>query len=262
MATSEMGVVKEAIRRRWVRIVAVLVVGMLLGAVLGRRGGASYDASATIRMQYPTNLATAPLSDDFSAWLRLADVRAAAAAKTGLVASDYSVNSAVPPANRRLVEVTVSGPNRVNVRRFAEALISEARMKAQAQIADQLTALTGAAAANARALKLADEIAAKTPLMLAKAGANPAAQAAILTLALQSTTSRSTLLEDRGNVAAALAQLNNGVYVQEGPSVAANIAGGGLVTGATRGLVVGFVIVVVWLLVATRRERAAVRDSA
>lgn len=261
MAESEIGVMRRAVRERWLVVVAVVGVLAIAGAVVGRSGPTTYRAAATVRMQFPANLATVPNADDFSAWLRSSEIRAAAASATGLPAGAFSVSAAVPPANKRLVDLRVVGPGRQDARRFIQAMIDAGSAKAAKAVADQVSALRQAAKATEAALADSQEIRARMPELKARAKGDPSAEAAVLSLSIQSANSLSALLQDRAQVAATLSQLTKGVEIQNGPSVAADAAGGGTIGGAIRGTMVGLVVAALWLLWVTRAERAAVREA-
>lgn len=259
MAASEVGVLGRTLRRYWAAALAILVAGAAVGAVLGRTGPTTHRAQATIRLQYPRSLETVPSADDFAAWVREDAVAKPAAAKVGLTPKDFSVSAAVPPSNRRLVTLSVNGPGRGQARGYLSGLIEGGRGRAEQLVADQLGALRKAAQANKAALAYAERVAKRAEDLIAETDEDPLAQATALSLAMQANSSKAALLDDQASIAAQLSQLERGVEIQSGPSVSANPAAGGPVAGAVRGGIVAVALVAVWLLIATRRQRAAVR---
>jgi hypothetical protein len=259
MATTEMGVIGEAARRSWAILLALLLGLTAAGAFVGRAQTQSYTATSTVRMQFPTSLQTVPGSDDFASWLRDPDTRATAAEKAGADVGAFSVTAEVPPANKRLVRVTATGPDKEKARTFLVALVDAGRTRAQSVVADQMAALTAEAKANDQALAFAEDVADQADALKARAGDDVVAAAAALQLAMQARGSRATLLGDKASLYATLTQLRRGVEVVSGPTVGTSIAGSGPAMGAIRGAIVGLAIVVVWLLWSTRLERKRAR---
>ena len=259
MATTEMGVIGEAAKRSWAVLVALLLGLTAAGALMGRAQTQAYTATATVRMQFPTSLQTVPGSDDFASWLRDPETRATAADRAGAEGGAYAVTAEVPPANKRLVRVTATGPDKEGVRTFLLALVEAGRSRAQAVVADQLAALTAEAKANDQALAFAEDVAEQADALKVKAGDDVVAAAAALQLAMQARSSRATLLGDKASLYATLTQLRRGVEQVSGPTVGTGITGSGPAMGAVRGAIVGFALVVVWLLWTTREERKKAR---
>lgn len=259
MATTEMDVIGGAVKRSWPVLVALLLGLTAAGAFMGRAQTQTYAATSTVRMQFPTSLQTVPGADDFASWLRDPDTRAKAAQKAGAEAGAYSVTAEVPPANKRLVRVTATGPDEAGVRTFLLALVDAGRTRAQGAVADQLTALTAEAKANDQALAFAEDVAEQADALKARAGDDVVAAAAALELAMQARSSRATLLGDKASLYATLTQLRRGVEQVSGPTVGTGITGSGPVMSAIRGAIVGLALVVVWLLWTTRLERKRAR---
>jgi hypothetical protein len=257
-----MGVIGEAAKGSWAVLVALLLGLTAAGAFMARAQTQTYTATSTVRMQFPTSLQTVPGADDFASWLRDPETRAAAAEKAGAEVGAYSVTAEVPPANKRLVRVTATGPDKDGVRTFLLALVDAGRGRAQAVVADQLAALTAEAKANDQALAFAEDVAEQADALKVKAGDDVVAAAAALQLAMQARSSRATLLGDKASLYATLTQLRRGVEQVSGPTVGTGITGSGPVMGAVRGAIVGLALVVVWLLWSTREGRKKARAGA
>lgn len=260
MATTEIGVIGGAARRSWAVLVALLVGFTAAGAFMARAQTQAYTATSTVRMQFPVSLQTVPGADDFASWLRDPDTRAAAAKKAGAEVGAFTVTAEVPPANKRLVRVTATGPDSQKARAFLVALVDAGRARAQEAVADQMTALTAEAQANDQALAFAEDVADQADALKAKAGDDVAAAAAALQLAMQARSIRAALLGDKASLYATLTQLRRGVEQISGPTVGTGITGSGPAMGAIRGAIVGLAIVVVWLLWSTRLERKRARE--
>lgn len=261
MPASEIGVLAQALRRHMAVVAIILVVSAGVGALLGRGGPTTYRAAAELRLQYPRSLETVPSADDFAAWMRDDALTKAAASRAGVASSDFSLTAAVPPSNRRLVTLAVNGPGRDQARDYLQALVDAGRDRAERTVGDQMRALRLAAQANKKALVYAERVAKRAEELVARTTDDPLAQATALGLAMQANSGKAGLLDEQASIAAQLTQLEQGVAVQSGPSVSANPAGGGPVAGAARGGIAGAALVIVWLLAATRRERAVVREA-
>lgn len=260
MATTEMGVIGEAAKRSWAVLVALLLGLTAAGAFMARAQTQTYTATSTVRMQFPTSLQTVPGSDDFASWLRDPDTRTKAAREAGADVGEFSVTAEVPPANRRLVRVTATAPDREQARTFLVALVDAGRARAQDAVADQMAALTAEAKANDQALAFAEDVADQADRLKVQAGDDVVAAAAALQLAMQARSSRATLLGDKASLYATFTQLRRGVEQVSGPTVGTGITSSGPVMGAVRGAVVGLAIVVVVLLWSTRLERKRARE--
>lgn len=259
MATTEIGVIGEAAKRSWAVLVALLLGLTAVGAFMARAQTQTYSATSIVRMQFPNSLQTVPIADDFATWLREPDTRAEAARTVGVEVGGFSVAAEVPPANRRLVRVTVTGPDKDVARSFLVALVEAGRSRAEAAVAEQMKALTAGVKANEQALKSSEDLAAQADRLRARAGDDVAAAAGALQLAMQARSTRASLLGDQASLYATLSQLRRGVEVVSGPTVGTGITGSGPAMGAVRGAVVGLAIVVIWLLWNTRTERKQAR---